>query len=129
MNKKTIFTIIAILVIPILAFWGINLNKSSEAVAQNSGKPQIYKFSSSMCLECKQVEQIFDEIMPEYNEKVDYTQIIVDSRKDMNSPLIKKYKITLVPTVVMVNSDGSIAKTIVGAAQKDEYENCIKGLR
>ena len=54
MNKKTIFTIIAILVIPLLAFWGINLNKSSEAVAQNSGRPQIFKFSSTMCLECKQ---------------------------------------------------------------------------
>ena len=129
MNKKTIITIIAILVIPLLAFWGMSINNNSEATAQTSGLPQIFKFSSSMCLECKQVEQIFDEIMPHYKDKIEYRQIFVDSRKDMNDPLIKKYKVTLVPTVVMVNSDGSVAKTIVGAAEKSEYENCIKGLR
>lgn len=128
MNKNFV-TIIAILIIPVLAFWGISLNKTSEAVAQSYGLPQIYKFSSSMCLECKQVEQIFDEIMPKYNDKIEYTQIMVDSRKDMNNPLIKKYKVTLVPTVVMVNSNGTVAKTIVGVVNKDEYEGCIKDLK
>ncbi len=128
MNKNFV-TIIAILIIPVLSFWGISVNKTSEAVAQSYGLPQIYKFSSSMCLECKQVEQIFDEIMPKYNDKIEYTQIMVDSRKDMNNPLIKKYKVTLVPTVVMVNSNGTVAKTIVGVVNKDEYEGCIKDLK
>ena len=129
MDKKNIITIIAILFIPLLTFWGINVNKDSQVIAQTNGMPQILKFSSSMCLECKQVEEIFDEIIPQYKDQIEYKQIIVDSRKDMNNPLIKKYKVTLVPTVVMVNSDGSVARTIVGAAQKEEYESCIKGLK
>ena len=129
MNKKNIITIIAILFIPVLVFWGINTNNESQVVAQTKDIAQIIKFSSSMCLECKQVEAIFDEIMPKYRDRIEYTQIIVDSRKDMNNPLIKKYNVTLVPTVVMVNSDGTVARTIVGAASKEEYENCIKGLK
>ena len=54
---------------------------------------------------------------------------MVDSRKDMDNNLIKKYKIQLVPTVVMLNSDGSKAQVIEGAVSKEEYENCIKGLK
>lgn len=129
MSKKTIWTIIAILVIPILAFWGLSFNKNTEAIAQTSGLPQIIKFSSSMCLECKQVEKIFDEIMPQYKDKVEYTSIIVDSRKDMNNDLIKKHKIQLVPTVVMINSDGKVCKRIEGAVSKEEYINDIEGLK
>jgi len=129
MSKKTIWTIIAILVIPILAFWGLSFNKNTEAIAQTSGLPQIIKFSSSMCLECKQVEKIFDEIMPQYKDKVEYTSIIVDSRKDMNNALIKKHKIQLVPTVVMINSDGKVCKRIEGAVSKEEYINDIEGLK
>ncbi len=129
MDKKNIIIIVAILLIPLLAFWGINLNKEPQAIAQSNGIAQIFKFSSTMCLECKQVEEIFDELLPQYKDKIEYTQIFVDSAKDMNHPLIKKYNITLVPTVVMVNSDGSVAKTIVGAVSKEKYEDCIKRLK
>ena len=129
MSKNTIITVLAILFIPLLMFWGISFYSSSSNIAQASGLPQVIKFSSSMCLECKQVENIFDEIMPKYKDKIEYKQIIVDSRKDMKNPLIKQYKVTLVPTVVMLNSDGTKAQTIVGAVSKEQYEECIKGLR
>ena len=129
MDKKNIITIIALLFIPLIAFWGINLNKEPQAVAQTAGIPQILKFSSSMCLECKQVEEIFDELVPQYKDKFEYKQIFVDSGKDMNNQLIKKYNVTLVPTVIMLNSDGTVAKTIVGAVPKEKYEDCIKRLK
>ena len=127
MSKKTIWTIIAIIVIPVLAFCILTFNKDS-AIAQG-GKPQILKFSSTMCLECKEVEKIFNEIMPKYQGDIEYVSIIVDSGKDMNNKLIKKHNIKLVPTVVMINSDGTTAKRIEGAIAKEEYEKCIKGLK
>ena len=129
MTKKTIVTILTILFVPIAVFSFLSWSKDSGSVAKASGMPQVIKFSSSMCLECKQVEKIFDEIMPKYKNNIEYKQVIVDSRKDMNNPLIKKYKVTLVPTVVMLNSDGSQAQSIVGAVSKEEYEDCIKGLK
>lgn len=128
MNKKTIISILAIFIVPILTFWGLTFNKDTVAIA-NTGLPQVIKFSSSMCLECKQVEGIFKEILPKYQDKISYTSVMVDSKKDMANSLIKKYNIQLVPTVVMLNSDGSKAQVIEGAVSKEEYENCIKGLK
>lgn len=129
MNKKSIITILAILVIPILAFWGLTFNRTDYAQAQTKGKPQIIKFSSTMCLECQQVERIFKEIMPKYKDKIQYTEIIVDSRNDMENKLIKKYNITLVPTIIMLNSDGSQCQRIEGAIPKEQIEGYIKELK
>lgn len=128
MSKKSIITILAIIILPLLAFWGLTWNKDATALA-DTNLPQIIKFSSSMCLECKEVEKIFNEIMPKYKDKVSYTAIVVDSRKDMNNKLIKKYNITLVPTVVMLDSNGKECKRFEGAAEKEEYEEVIKGLK
>ena len=58
MNKKTLITVLAILIIPILAFFGLTTHKDSSTVAEAKGKPQIIKFSSTMCLECKEVEKV-----------------------------------------------------------------------
>lgn len=128
MTKKTIITILAIIILPLLAFWALTWNKDSTAVA-DTNLPQIIKFSSSMCLECKEVEKIFNEIMPKYKDKVSYTAIIVDSRKDMNNKLIKKFDIKLVPTVVMLDSKGKECKRFEGAVTKEEYIEVIEGLK
>lgn len=128
MNKKSLLTILAILILPVLAFWGLTFNKSTSVVAEASGKPQIIKFSSSMCLECKEVEKVFKEVLPKYQDKVDYTSIVVDSRNDMKNSLIKKYNVTLVPTIIMLNSDGTQYKRIESSLPKDQLEHYIQGL-
>ncbi|MBQ8459849.1 thioredoxin family protein [bacterium] len=135
MSRKSLITILAILVIPVVAFWGLTFNKedSTAAVAvtqiQNTGKPQVIKFSSTMCLECKEVEKVFEELLPQYKDKITYTEIIVDSRNDMKNNLIKKYNVQLVPTVIMLNSDGTQNTRIEGARSKEDFEQCIKGLK
>lgn len=129
MNKKSLITILAILFLPILAFFGLTFNRDTSAVAEANGKPQIIKFSSTMCLECKEVEKVFKEIMPKYGDKIVYTEIIVDSRNDMKNALIKKYNVTLVPTVIMLNSDGTQARRIEGAVSAEEMDDCVKGLK
>ena len=128
MTRKSIVTILAIIILPLLAFWALTWNKDSTAVA-DTNLPQIIKFSSSMCLECKEVEKIFKDILPKYKDRVSYTEIIVDSRKDMNNKLIKKYNITLVPTVVMLDSNGKECKRFEGAAEKSEYIEVIESLK
>ncbi len=128
MTRKSIVTILAIIILPLLAFWALTWNKDSTAIA-DTNLPQIIKFSSSMCLECKEVEKIFKDILPKYKDRVSYTEIIVDSRKDMNNKLIKKYNITLVPTVVMLDSNGKECKRFEGAAEKSEYIEVIESLK
>lgn len=129
MNKKSLITIVAILFLPLLAVFGLTFNRDTSVIAEAVGKPQIIKFSSTMCLECKEVEKVFKEIMPKYGDKIVYTEIVVDSRNDMKNALIKKYNVTLVPTVIMLNSDGTQARRIEGAVPAEEMDECIKGLK
>ena len=129
MTKKTIFTILTILILPILAFWVVSSAKQDVALANSNGKPAIIKFSSTMCLECKQVEKVFKEIMPKYKDKITYTEVIVDNRNDMNNKLIEKYNVSLVPTIIMLNSDGTQSKRIESALPKEQMEQCIKELK
>ena len=129
MNRKSLITILAILIVPVLAFWGLTFNKSDSIVAKASGKPQIIKFSSTMCMECQEVEKVFKEVLPKYKDKVEYTSITVDSRDDMKNSMIKKYNVTLVPTIIMLNSDGTQYKRIESAIPKEQLEQCIQGLK
>lgn len=128
MNKRTLIIIFAILILPLVTFWGLSSGRNATVLA-DTHLPQIIKFSSSMCLECKEVEKIFNEIMPKYQDRISYTSIIVDSRKDMNNKLIKKYNISLVPTVVMIDSNGKECKRFEGAVTREEYEEGIEGLK
>lgn len=125
MNKKSIVTILIILILPLAIFWWLSSGKNSTADA-NTNQPQILKFSSTMCLECKEVEKIFKELLPKYQDAVSYTAIMVDSRKDMDNKLIKKYNIQLVPTVIMLDSNGKVCQRIEGAVSKDQYETFIQ---
>lgn len=129
MNVKSIITVLAILIIPIVAFFGLTFHKDTSIVAEAKGKPQIIKFSSTMCLECKEVEKVFKEILPKYEDQVVYTEIIVDSRDDMKNNMIKKYNVKLVPTIIMLNSDGTQYKRIESAIPASEMETYIKGLK
>ena len=128
MSKKSIFTVLVILILPLVAFWALTFNKTEATIAEASGQPQVFKFSSTMCAECKEVEKTFQELLPKYEDKFVYTEVIVDSRNDMKNALIKKHNITLVPTVVMINSDGTVYKRIENSIPKSEMEEYIKGL-
>ncbi len=130
MNVKSIITVLAILIIPLVAFFGLTFHKdTSSIVAQAKGKPQIIKFSSTMCLECKEVEKVFKEVLPKYEDKVTYTEIIVDKRDDMKNNMIRKYNVKLVPTIIMLNSDGTQYKRIESSIPASEMETYIKGLK
>ncbi len=130
MNVKSIITVLAILIIPLVAFFGLTFHKdTSSIVAQAKGKPQIIKFSSTMCLECKEVEKVFKEVLPKYEDKVTYTEIIVDNRDDMKNNMIRKYNVKLVPTIIMLNSDGTQYKRIESSIPASEMETYIKGLK
>ncbi|MBQ8668744.1 thioredoxin family protein [bacterium] len=128
MSKKSILTILAILILPLVAFWILTFTKDEAVIAEANGRPQVFKFSSTMCAECKEVEKTFQELLPKYEDKFVYTEVIVDSRNDMKNALIKKHNVTLVPTVVMVNSDGTVHKRVENSIPKEEMEEYIKGL-
>lgn len=122
---------LAILIIPMAAYFVLDKTNNSKAAfeAQASyAKPVVIKFSSPMCLDCKKLEGTINEVMPKYTDKVTYEKISTQSNDGKTSAMIKKYNVTLVPTMVFVKKDGNIYKRTEGYMTSNELEKIIKGL-
>ena len=122
---------LAILILPIATFYVLEKTNTAttEAIAQNSSTlPTIIKFASTMCLDCKKLDATMTEIMPEYENKINYKKIDVQSKDAETSAMIKKYNVTLVPTLVMLKSDGTVYKQIEGYFTKNDLKSIFNAL-
>ena len=127
--KKNVIIIALIFAIPILAYMLLTSSNTTTAQTAQTGKPQIIKFTSAMCLDCQTMNKIFQEIMPKYKDKIILTEIPVQDKNSFNDEQIKKYNVTLVPTIILINSKGAQVKRIEGAISKEEMDKCIQGLK
>lgn len=128
--RKNIIAILLILIIPMFAYWILSTNDASKssAVAEASTKPQVIKFTSEMCMDCQTMNQIMKEIFPAYQDKITLIEIPVQDKTSFNQEQIKKYKVTLVPTIILIDSNGKQVKRIEGAIEKDVMESYLQGL-
>ena len=124
---------LAVLIIPMMTYFVLDKTNSDkaafEAQAQSSySKPVVIKFASPMCLDCKKIESVMNEVMPAYADKVTYQKINAQSNDANTSALIKKYSVTLVPTPVFLKKAGPVFKRTEGYMPKSELEKILKGL-
>lgn len=126
--KKNILIISLIFIIPIVAYFVLTNSGTTTATTAESGKPQVIKFTSSMCLDCQTMNNLFKEIFPKYADKIVLTEIQVQNKDQLADEQIKKYNVTLVPTVIMLNSDGQQTRRIEGAIPKEELEKYLQEL-
>ena len=127
--KKNITIIALIFAIPLFAYMLLTSSNQTTAQTTQSGKPQVIKFTSAMCLDCQTMNKIFKEIYPKYEDKIVMTEIQVQDKNSFNDDQIKKYNVTLVPTIILLDSAGKQVKRIEGAVSKEEMDNCLKGLK
>ena len=126
--KKNAIIITLIFAIPLFAYMLLTASNKSTAQTAQTGKPQVIKFTSAMCLDCQTMNNIFKEIFPKYEGKIVLTEIQVQDKNSFNDEQIKKYNVTLVPTIILLNSTGQQVKRIEGAVSEEEMDNCLKGL-
>ncbi len=126
--KKNAIIITLIFAIPLFAYMLLTASNKSTAQTAQTGKPQVIKFTSAMCLDCQTMNKIFKEIFPKYEGKIILTEIQVQDKNSFNDNQIKKYNVTLVPTIILLNSHGQQVKRFEGAVSKEEMNNCLKGL-
>ena len=127
--KKNILIISLIFIIPIVAYFVLTNSSKTTATTEETGKPQVIKFTSAMCLDCQTMNELFKEIWPNYQNKIVLTEIQVQNRDQLADEKIKKYNVTLVPTIIMLNSDGEQAKRVEGAIPKEELEKYLQELK
>ena len=127
--KKNVIIIALIFAIPLMAYMLLTASNSTTAQTTETGKPQVIKFTSAMCLDCQTMNKIFKEIFPKYEGKIVLTEIQVQDQNSFNQDQIKKYNVTLVPTIILLNSQGAQVKRIEGAVSKEEMELQLIGLQ
>lgn len=127
--KKNILIIAFIFLVPLISYFMLTMSNESTAKVVETGKPQVVKFTSQMCLDCQTMNKIFKEIFPKYNEEIVLTEIMVQDGKPQTQEQIDKYNVTLVPTIILIDSQGKEVKRIEGAISKDEMEKCLRALK
>lgn len=127
--KKNLIIISLVFALPLMAYWMLTKSNSTTAQTVQNGRPQVIKFTSAMCLDCQTMNKIIKEIFPKYSENITLTEIQVQDQNSFNQDQIKKYNVTLVPTIILLDSTGKQVRRIEGAISQEEMEKCLKGLK
>lgn len=101
------------------------------SVASENQKVKIIKFSSPMCSECKEAAIELDKAMKDHKDSVIVEEINVTQTAgqegNYTKEAIKKYKVTLVPTLVFVNKEGKMIHRQEGAMKEKEIVEILDG--
>lgn len=127
--KRNIIIISLIFAIPLMLYMALTASNSTTAKTSETGKPQVVKFTSAMCLDCQTMNKVFKEIFPKYNGKIILTEIQVQDKNSFSEEQIKKYNVTLVPTIILLNSGGKQVKRIEGAIPKEQMDRYLQELK
>ena len=127
--KRNIIKISLIFAIPLMLYMALTASNSTTAKTSETGKPQVVKFTSAMCLDCQTMNKVFKEIFPKYNGKIILTEIQVQDKNSFSEEQIKKYNVTLVPTIILLNSGGKQVKRIEGAIPKEQMDKYLQELK
>lgn len=102
--------------------WNTDLN-SALTTAKNINKPVLVDFYASWCTYCREMdENTFQD--PRVKQKLsDY--VLVKINGDQNPDLVKKYQIYGYPTILILDSNGNIIKTISGYQSPDNFLTMI----
>ena len=96
-------------------------------------KAKIMKFSSPMCSECKEIAQEMDKAMENYKDSViiEEINVIENTGKDVkyNKAAIKKFKVTLVPTLVFLDKQGNQIYRQEGLMTSEEITDVLDGIK
>ena len=120
-----------ILIAPIVSYYVLDKNSQNKAAFEAQaqvGKPSVIKFYSTMCLDCKKLDVVTKEIMPKYADKLNYQAYNVQNNDKSVDALVQKYGVTLVPTMVFIKKDGSVAKKTEGYLTNQQLEQNLNAL-
>lgn len=127
--KKNLIIISLIFVLPLIAYAVLSGTKVESATQEHvNGKPQIVKFSSKLCSDCKKMKGVFEAVMPQYSGTVEVIEYDIEKNDKNINDAIDKYNVDLVPTVVYIDKNGKVVRKTEGYIDKHKFETYVKEL-
>jgi thioredoxin-like negative regulator of GroEL len=74
------------------------------------------------------MKPVVDRLQPDYEGKVEFRLINADTDPSANA-LMNQYGAQYVPTFVLLNSDGSVAKQFIGVVEEAELRGALDALK
>ena len=124
MNKNLVI-ILAILFVPLIAYFALSKTSNVSVVEAKIQQPQMLKFTSRMCYDCQRLEDVVKNVYPQYSDKVVLSEISVQDNSSSVQTMIKKYHIKLVPTSIFLNKNGDIINRVEGYIDKENLEKYL----
>lgn len=117
---RNIISIVLILVLPVLVYVLMNRNSADTAVAVENSKPTLIVFTSSMCMDCKRMKEVIKEVEGDYAPKINIISVNATANDRKVKEEIKKYNVTLVPTMIFLDKNNNQRNKIEGYIPKEE---------
>ncbi|MFC1869666.1 thioredoxin family protein [Chloroflexota bacterium] len=111
----------------LLSGCGENTDLSSTSLKQaiSNGKPTLAEFGRGICIPCKEMKPILEELSIEYKGKLNVVIVEVDDNVD----LTRQFNIMMIPTQIFLDSDGEEVFRHIGFYPKDEIIVQLKKMR
>ncbi len=127
--KNWIITLL-VFILPVIGYFG--LKNSQEArnsmIAQAIEKPTVMKFESPMCTDCQKLKKEMETLKPVYSDVVNFIDINATSMDKSTQEQVEMYGVTVVPTIIFLDSNKNKVNKIEGFTTKETVENNIKEL-
>ncbi len=99
----------------------LQINEENYAQLKGSGKPMVIDFWATWCGPCRRMAPIIEELAGQYEGQVNIGKCDVEECED----LATEYKVTSIPTIVLLNAQGEVANRLVGLQSKAKLEEEI----
>lgn len=125
--KKNLIIISLIFALPLIAYAVLSGTKVESATQEHvSGKPQIIKFSSKLCSDCKKMKGVFETVMPQYSGTVEVIEYDIEKNDKNINNAIDTYNVNLVPTIIYIDKKGKVVRKTEGYVDKHKFEAYVK---
>ena len=124
--KKNILILAAIFILPLGVYFGLSQKSESNISIAATNHPQLIKFTSNMCSECRRVEPVVNETVKKYQDNIHYISIPVQVSNKYNEEMMAKYNITLVPTIIILDKNQKVIKRIEGYVDSKTLDSYIR---
>ena len=93
-----------------------DLTSTSLKQAISNGKPTLAEFGRGVCIPCKEMKPILEELSVEYKGELNVVIVEVDDNVD----LTRQFGIMMIPTQIFLDSEGEEVFRHIGFYPKEE---------